>query len=272
MRKQRMCRTAVAAGLLAMMAGGAANAATLQAAYLFYDWSSPANASSAPFTFNGGTTGYQLTLNGSGVATAVNPLAQPVVVGVQTALTFSNKTGTIDFGESQTTPYRNSQVGIWDDAGIFNSGPPDAALNMDFGSGARVWFNIPDGYTGLIIAEDAGLDPFRLALTDTNTDTGGTIVFNGFTAALALALINTPQFSGEDTSNPGDMDQVFLFLFDGPLTGFARIDEIGNYGGERLEVDYIGVVPLPPAVWLFGSALVGLATLARRRSGKVMTA
>ena len=34
----------------------------------------------------------------------------------------------------------------------------------------------------------------------------------------------------------------------------------------------VSAVPLPAAVWLFGSALVGLATLARRRSGKVMTA
>ena len=272
MKERRMCRTAVAAGLLAMMAGGAANAATLQAAYLFYDWSSPANVSTAPFTFNGGTTGYQLTLNASGVATAATPLVQPVTEVVYEALTYSNHVGTIDAGETQTAPYRNNEVGIWDDAGIFNSGPPDAALNMDFGSEARVWFNIPDGYTGLIIAEDAGLDPFRLALTDTNTSTGGTVVFNGFSTALANALIGLPQFSGEDTSNPGDMDQVFLFLFDGPLTGFARIDEIGNYGGERLEVDYIGVVPLPPAVWLFGSALVGLATLARRRHGKVMAA
>lgn len=61
-----------------------------------------------------------------------------------------------------------------------------------------------------------------------------------------------------------------LILSESSLWVFA--DEFGGYYGDQVVFDAASVnvsaVPVPAAVWLFGSGLIGLAGVARRRSAK----
>jgi len=65
------------------------------------------------------------------------------------------------------------------------------------------------------------------------------------------------------------MDQVYLFLFSGdPVSAYTAVAEIGNPGGTKLEVDFIGigtVVPLPGGAWLFGTGLIALPGVVCRK-------
>ena len=69
------------------------------------------------------------------------------------------------------------------------------------------------------------------------------------------------------------MDQAYVILFSGdPVDAFTAIREIGNPGGTKLEVDFVGttnVVPLPGAVWLFGTGLLVLVCFARGKRAAV---
>jgi hypothetical protein len=266
-----------ALALAAMLPAQAATLLPLKSAYVFYDWDTPTTAVTAPFSFTG-ADGYQMTLDGSGVATgltAVNDFAFPVFE----ALTYSSHTGNtsttraIDAGESLSgatlANYVNSEIGQLDDVGIRQEGT-DARLNLDFTtSSAAVWFNLPNtSVYGLMIAEDAGLDGFRLSITPTTRSTvGEKIIFDGFTSTVVNQLVASNHFSLSDSNDASKMDQIFVFLFAEPITGgFARVGNSRNYGGESLEIDMIATVPLPTAFWLFGSALVGFVALSRRRS------
>ena len=50
----------------------------------------------------------------------------------------------------------------------------------------------------------------------------------------------------------------------GPFLGAAKFGSTGD--GEQS--DWVGAVPIPAAVWLFGTGLLGLVGVARRRSGQ----
>jgi hypothetical protein len=49
-------------------------------------------------------------------------------------------------------------------------------------------------------------------------------------------------------------------MIDGPFAGFNL-----NFDITAIHVSYVNPIPVPAAVWLFGSGLVGLAGLARRK-------
>ncbi len=98
-------------------------------------------------------------------------------------------------------------------------------------------------------------------------------VFRGLDAATRNSLIAQADFSGADSSNASEMDQAFVFRFssDGVMDDI-KIKERVNLGDAKLEVDFVGVggatiIPIPAAAWLFGSALVGLLGVARRKRG-----
>ena len=58
----------------------------------------------------------------------------------------------------------------------------------------------------------------------------------------------------------------------GETSGTIDFSSLGNAISHVSFYDTIGEVPLPAAVWLFGSALVGVGALGRRRRRKVALA
>lgn len=65
----------------------------------------------------------------------------------------------------------------------------------------------------------------------------------------------------------GDATGLFLAgpLAAGDYTIYIRETELGSLGPNSYEVS-VNAVPLPAAAWLFGSALLGLVTVSRRRA------
>jgi hypothetical protein len=258
---------------LLLLPGAEARAASVTDLYLFSAFStapSPPGGVSAPFTLTG-TAGVKLALNPWAVASGQTDLAGPVSVLVDDTVTYQSHSGRIDSGEPGPLPARvNSEVGRLDDVGFVAEGD-DAALNVDFRDDARVILKIPGGgFTALVIAEDAGLDPFKLQRCAAADCSGiRQTLFDGFTSATKTAVLARPDFGGGDSA-PKQIDQVYLFLFDAPVTGWLRISETQNFGGTLLEVDFVGgldpaaPVPEPSTLLLWGTVATGLGILARR--------
>lgn len=145
-------------------------ALSVSQAYLLGDWSSPTTTSTAPFTVYN-ASGFQLTLNSSGIATSATAVGG-LTIQVTDRFYYQSNTGTIDPNEvssSQLASRVNSEIAKLDDVGVI-SPEADAALNIDFTSGASVTLrtattSVP--VTGLILFEDAGLDPSRSATATT---------------------------------------------------------------------------------------------------------
>ncbi|MBI2526680.1 MAG: hypothetical protein HYV93_11920 [Candidatus Rokubacteria bacterium] len=264
-----------ALGLALLLPAAGAQAASVTKLYLFSAFSTvpnPPGGVSAPFTLTG-TAGVELTLNASAVAAGQIGLAGPVSALIDSTVTYESHWGGIDAGEPGPIDARvNSEVGRLDDVGFVAEGG-DAALNIDFGNDAKVILKIPaGGFTSLLIAEDAGLDPFKLQRCPTADCGTRQLLFNGFTWSTKSAVLARADFGGGDSS---PIDQAYLFLFDAPMEGWLRISETLNLGGTRLEVDFVGgagpvaPVPEPTTLLLWGTAAGGLGRLAwRRRRGR----
>jgi len=249
--------------------------AGISEAYLFSAWSSPANESVPAFNFTG-TTGVKLLLNGSGVATG-RVTAASQSVDVNFAFEYLSNTGTINAGEgfaqnsAGMAARVNREIGRLDDAAFVNEGD-DAPLNLDFDSkGASVIlkkFDLP--ITHIVIAEDAGLDAFKLEWdADGDFGAGAIVLFNGFNSATQTAILNRTDFSADDYDQ-GDIDQIYVFKFDQALApGYLRVKEIGNpdKNSSRLEIDFAGahVVPEPSAVVLVAAGMSFVGMIIRRR-------
>jgi len=65
-------------------------------------------------------------------------------------------------------------------------------------------------------------------------------------------------FSNDTTLNPLDLNL-------NGLTGSTFVG--GTYNGMSLSMQFISTVPLPTAVWLFGSGIIGLVTFASKSRG-----
>lgn len=103
---------------------------------------------------------------------------------------------------------------------------------------------------------------------------------------------STPSFGGAFNviidADPGELvNLLFSFNFTGANGGFEfadGLDPVGlSAGVYRLDVfgpsnftvsftDSVGEVPVPAAVWLFGSALMGLFGVSRRKSSSALAA
>lgn len=260
--------------------------ATTVDVFLISQQSSPAGASTAPFPVNA-TSVYELNLDTTGLATGFST-APDLTFDVFTALTYAGHSGWINPWEwgGRRAERVNREVGIWDDVGIVNEGRDDARLNTDytgFLSGAEVVFNpLSGGSPGVIVAEDAGLDPFQLSLCSDANCSDRDVVFRGFDDHTLSLLLALPDFSAGDSNDPSKMDQAFVFQFRSPVTDFVAVKYNGNPGGEALEVDFIGAgtvapvtlpapVPVPETAPLIVSAIGLMGLVGWRRRNKPTT-
>ncbi|MDP2628255.1 MAG: PEP-CTERM sorting domain-containing protein [Candidatus Rokubacteria bacterium] len=265
---------AVLLGLvLLLVTAPAARAASVTALYLLSAFSTSPSYSggvTTPFTLTG-TAGVSLGLSASAVAISQSDLAGPVSASIDATVTYQSHKGVIDWGEGPVSAASvNSEVGWLDDVGFVAEGGGDAKLNIDFTYHAKVILKIPTGgFTSLMIAEDAGLDPFKLQrCTDAKCDEPRQLLFDGFDSDPMSDVLARGDFGSGDIS---PIDQVYLFLFDAPLDGWLRISETKKLGGTRLEVDFVGgldppvPVPEPTTFLLWGTTAAGLGLIRWRR-------
>lgn len=275
--KQHSIRVLAIVAAITLLFGAASPvwALSISQAYIISDWTSPTSATSAPFTVNG-TAGFQLTLNSSGVAISATALGGPLTIQTTDRLYYQSHTGTIDENEvssSQLASRVNSEIAKLDDAGFVNESS-DAALNIDFRDNSSVTLRtstqtVP--VTGLVIFEDAGLDPFSLRYCYNTSCTQSDLLFNGFNSSASATILASSSGLETDDYAP-EIDQAYWFIFDQAVTGgYFRIAETTNFGGyqsELLEIDFIGLtstpsaqVPEPSALLLLASGLMGLPFL-----------
>lgn len=273
-------RMVAVVGAFALVASAASTspawALAVTQAYILSGWSSPTTATGAPFTLNG-TAGFSLGLNGSGVATSATALSGSLPIEITDRLYYQSHYGTVDPGEvssSQLANRVNYEIRRLDDAGIVNESV-DAPLNIDFTNNSAVTLRTAANVSvpGLVIFEDAGLDPFSLRYCYNVSCSNSSLLFNGFNTSTRNTLLASGGF-GTDDSAPG-IDQAFWFIFDQTVTGgYFKIGESVNFGShsEMLEVDFVGVtrtparVPEPSTLLLLGSGLMGLPLLRKLRS------
>ncbi len=232
---------------------------------------SPAGPTAAPFIFTG-TDGVQLLFNGSGVATAAADVVVAEVVDINSLVAYSSHAGTMNSGESvaDMAARIGSELLRMDDVGQISEGS-DAARNVDFGDNAVLVVSFGVAIMDLIIAEDAGLDPFKLEYSPTADFASPVLLFNGFNTASKSAIDARSDFGLNDDGT--DTDQIFLFRLDEALEpGYLRITETDNYGDTKLEIDFIGafqagegvVIPEPNGFVLATLGLVSAGLVLRR--------
>lgn len=107
---------------------------------------------------------------------------------------------------------------------------------------------------------------------------GGSFITNSTFGQDGFAGSQAPTFFGanfgDDTAKVGTATNLYMLTSGGSSTGKARIYQFAditlNSDGTLTSASVGGPqVPLPAAVWLLGSALVGLGTVRRRRNAEV---
>lgn len=123
------------------------------------------------------------------------------------------------------------------------NGGPDAAVSGDLFVLAASNVNPLDCQCGISDSFDATGDSGGLQVWEMNAEVTPSEVFTGVANDIALSIQNTLTASTADTD----------------LSDVAWI--------QKKFVITTTVIPLPPAVWLFGSAVAGLGWLRRRKAG-----
>lgn len=163
----------------------------------------------------------------------------------------------VDFGPSIGLPVSL----VWDGSGLLNA--IDYGLQAgDVISGTNLKrAGDPDyNVNSAVPASDGyGYDPF---------------IINQGPAPLATTTLNTTTLCTPGLDCIGNAITGGLSFFDDGIAGSPQIDgpfpsmqvsiDIGS--GNSLTVLSVSTVPVPPAVWLFGSGLVGLIGIARRKA------
>ena len=108
----------------------------------------------------------------------------------------------------------------------------------------------PPALTGLFGGTTIGSVDFDFLYDENNTEFGGTSFFDP-------AVTTTADFSGAGTGIPGSPSASYS------LTIIAELSHSGS-GVSSFDAE-IRAVPVPAAVWLFGSGLLGLVGMARRK-------
>ena len=200
------------------------------------------------------------------MALAVTPVAQAALLSYTGTVQIDNTdAGGIDFNDVFDFSFTYDDA-ITDVSGGFGEFP-NAITAFSFArvSGTGTWdpaggtFSLPQD---LFTAED---NPSELLISTTvNTPLG--------------AFLNTPialVFDGGFTINDTGIGQTIDQQIGGPLPGDVNVFTsarvlIGDFDGDfatgSITAFSATVVPVPAAVWLFGSGLVGLIGFARRKT------
>ena len=159
---------------------------------------------------------------------------------------------------------------VWDATGLFN------AIDIGLQAGDVIsGTNLKRG--GNIIADVGSATPASDGMPYSNydplTDSYDSGNLNQGPAPLAITTLNTSILCipGVDCigntlsggTNFTDDGIAGSPMIDGPFTNININFDIGS--GNSLEVLNVSTVPLPGAIWLFGSGIIGLAGLARRK-------
>jgi hypothetical protein len=206
-------------------------------------------------------------------------LLQPVQA-ISSSLDFGIKsptTGSLSFAGG-SAPLIGSNIDVDDVIGLSTPGNPGivsicASCSLDFTTGASSGgWNFGAGGT---ITITGGID-----FPDSTTDigTGSTLLSGTFDSATVIDVgSGTFEFQIVGGSFTDTKNSVLLAFYDLPDVlyagglnlSFSTGAPMGNafssstlYSGDVVNQP----VPVPAAVWLFGSGLVGLASIARRRS------
>lgn len=131
--------------------------------------------------------------------------------------------------------------------------------------GTLALFDDDTGLTGtpLEIGQGGG----QVVFTDNNDGTWNAEAFDVTNTSLgSITLLGSNNFMlgidwgagyfGDTNATPISSPDTYLIVFDGQ-------DVTGSISGNTLAVD-LAPIPIPAAVWLFGSGLIGLVVVARR--------
>jgi len=155
-------------------------------------------------------------------------------------------------------------------------------IQLDFGGGSGIstnggilaLFDDDTGLTGpaLVIGQDGGHVVFSdnmdgswdAEVFDMNNASGGSITLLGGDANFELGISwnGGGLYWGDTGSSIQSSPDTYLIVFDGLV---QTPDGPRRRSGSTLAVD-LAPIPVPAAVWLFGSGLLGLVGVARRRA------
>ncbi|MDB4575700.1 VPLPA-CTERM sorting domain-containing protein [bacterium] len=146
------------------------------------------------------------------------------------------------------------------------AGTPVAGRGISTNGGTLALFDDSDfGGTALVIGEEGG----QVVFSDNNDGSwNAEVIYKNDTSGGSITLSNNANFTlGMDWGfgYVGDSDATLISSPDTYLILFDGLDgQETHYSGNTLAVD-LAPVPVPAAVWLFGTGLIGLVAVARRK-------
>ena len=154
------------------------------------------------------------------------------------------------------------QLDFGGDAGISTNGGILALFDDDTGLTGPALVIGQNG--GHVVFSDNGDGSWDAEVFDVTNTSGGSITLLGGDANFELGISwNGGGFYWGDTGySLQSSPDTYLIVFD----GFVQTpDGVRRKSGSTLAVD-LAPIPVPAAVWLFGSGLLGLVGVARRRA------
>jgi hypothetical protein len=116
---------------------------------------------------------------------------------------------------------------------------------------------------GHVVFSDLGNGDWNAEVFDVTNTSGGSITLNnGSNFILGISWNGGTSYFGESGASVQSSPDAYLISFDGIKPGPTGPRRVS---GSTLAVD-LAPIPVPAAVWLFGSGLLGLVGVARRRA------
>ena len=138
-----------------------------------------------------------------------------------------------------------------------------AGLMIDFDDDGAASLDTVDPETGLaldaLLELGLGAGVYTLALTQIPNVANGRVLTDGF------LFTGYPDITSTYNGNPACSNGQFCAEFSAIGDNDPLINRTGAWAIDILGVTSASVVPIPAAVWLFGSGLLGLTVLARRQ-------